>query len=512
MVVFIDAHCAYDWETACWFLNKYWPGEKPKPEFREFLDRPNKFATLAAAALERRAITYGACLSSTVRAGNCLVHEHGLLGGRYMHRRSDLPPVTLWETSWLLGAFYAIPKTILEDFGGWPALPGFHGAQELSVALLAAAHQVPIFLHHDIAAWHLFRGSKDGQIKPPFTMLSKETHDLNYPAAYYLALDDEHWKSLRPQLAAGVRGDIPNVWLRRPIPEAALLQVETDEEFNRYRMAVQSRFKLTSDELLIELERRIAADRDARVQGAEDRAMNLQKKTLLVIGFAACAGTTSTDLSLEQKRSILAKCLESARAAGADEIAIAAVGDVAAVRAWPETAGCRILNASMSSTTSMKSMRSELALGETRIVRAAIADAAARGFEWIIKVGGDTFHPRAGWAADLVARGVAAPNGCAMLSTICDAKCADTKVFAARTDFLARTWPEESEVAPQGAGAVLERIWTAKIAKLGLTNLWLPLPAFQVIEGSANWWAPDDPALRYFHTHRAAICAAWRME
>ena len=98
------------------------------------------------------------------------------------------------------------------------------------------------------------------------------------------------------------------------------------------------------------------------------------------------------------------------------------------------------------------------------------------------------------------------------MTGICNNKCAVTKVFAARTDFLARTWPEDSEVAPLGAGAVLERIWTAKIERLGLTKLWLPLPCRHVVEAGANWWVPTDLGLSYEHTHDAAVAAKWRME
>ncbi len=65
------------------------------------------------------------------------------------------------------------------------------------------------------------------------------------------------------------------------------------EEFNRYRADAQSRFKLTSDELLAELERRIAADRETRVQGAEDKTLNEGKKILLAITFSADAGDKS---------------------------------------------------------------------------------------------------------------------------------------------------------------------------------------------------------------------------
>jgi hypothetical protein len=493
VVIFLDAHNALDWETACWFARRYPEIGPVRPEFKEVLDRPNKLRTLAAAAMERQAIVYGGCMFSCGRAGACLVPENGLLGGRWMNRRPDLPKLDLWPTSLLMGAFYAIPRTVLDRFGGWPALPNWHGAQELAVALMAAAHQVPILFHREVALWHLFRGKKTG-INPPFAMPEWGTQ-LGYAAAWRLVLDDAHWKNYRSLLAAG-KGP------HGKIPEHVLAQVET-EEFNRYRADAQSRFKLNSDEMLAEVERRIAADRESRVQGAEDKVLNQGKKILLAIVISADAGTSSNAATLEEKRQILGRCLESARASGADEIVLCAVGDASKLRGWPELAGVNVIEVGANPG---------LPVGERRAVRAAIAQARTDGFEWVVKVGGDVFHPRPGWAKEMVRRGMAAPSGAAMVAGICNNKCAVTKVFAARADFLARTWPEDSEVAPLGAGAVLERIWTAKIAKLGLDNLWLKLPARQSVYAGANWWVPTDLALTYEHTHDAAIAAKWRME
>jgi len=476
VVIFLDAHNALDWETACWFARRYPEIGPIKPQFKEALDKPNKLRVLAAAAMENNAIVYGGCMFSTGRAGASLVHEKGMLGARWIVRRKDLPPLELWPTSLLMGAFYAIPRTILADkFGGWPALPNYHGAQELAVALLAAAHQVPILFHSNVALWHLFRGYKPGYVKPTFDMSMENGAWLGYAAAWRLVLDDAHWKDYRARMAAGngPHGEIP---------EHVLAQVET-EEFTRYRKDAQSRFKLNSDELLAELERRIAADRDMRVQGAEDKTMNEGKRILLAITFNAEDGTSSNGATLEEKRRILDRCLESARAAGADTIQVFQL---------PQNPG--------------------LPLGEARMVRAAIAHAVANGYEWVVKICGDVFHPHPNWAKAMVERAISAPNGAALVAGICNNKCAVTKVFAARTDFLARTWPEDSEVFPFGAGAVLERIWTAKIERLGLAKLWLPIECCQVFEGKANWWTPVDPAFEYSHTHVAAVAARWKME
>ncbi len=201
VVIFLDAHNALDWETACWFAQRYPEIGPVKPEFKEMLDRPHKLRTLAAAAMERQAIVYGGCMFSCGRAGASLVPEKGMLGARWVVRRKDLPPLDLWPTSLMMGAFYAIPRTVLDRFGGWPALPNFHGAQELSVALLAAAHQVPILFHSNVALWHLFRGKKTG-VYPPFEMQGIGSQ-LGYAAAWRMVLDDAHWKDYRARLKAG---------------------------------------------------------------------------------------------------------------------------------------------------------------------------------------------------------------------------------------------------------------------------------------------------------------------
>jgi hypothetical protein len=189
--------------------------------------------------------------------------------------------------------------------------------------------------------------------------------------------------------------------------------------------------------------------------------------------------------------------------------------DADEVRSWPELNGMTVLvhrPSARSAALSSRSVHPGLPLGETLAVRAAIGFAVANGYEWVVKIGGDVFHPRPGWAKEMVQRAISAPNGAALVTGICNNRCAVTKVFAARTDFLARTWPEDREVDPLGSGAVLERIWTAKIARLGLTNLWLPLPCKQVREGRANWWAPVEAALSYLHTHRADAAAEWKIE
>jgi hypothetical protein len=156
----------------------------------------------------------------------------------------------------------------------------------------------------------------------------------------------------------------------------------------------------------------------------------------------------------------------------------------------------------------------ELPFGETHMVNKAVFKALREGHEWIVKICGDVFHPHPNWCREIVGRAMAAREGtpAALVTGVCNNGCTVTKVFAARTDFLQRTWPEDSEVAPLGAGAVLERIWTAKIAKVGLDNLWLKLPCHRVAAFGAHWWAPTDPKLRYEHTHDAATAATWRMQ
>jgi hypothetical protein len=278
---------------------------------------------------------------------------------------------------------------------------------------------------------------------------------------------------------------------------------------NRFRADIQSRFAVkNSEELLEELDRRMRADRDARVQGAEDLTLNYGRKSLLVLTFAACDGTTSTSASLAEKVEILGRSLESARASRADEILISALGDDAGLSAVKRL-GCKVLEAGKNPRAAEGDFR---ALGEMRLLRAALEYALKEDYEWIVKAGGDTFHLRPGWAREMVQRGMAAEHGAALVAGVCsDSGCAGTKVFAARVNFLEKTWPEEGEITPLGPHAVLERVWTEKIAKRGWEKLWLKLPAHNVREGTAQWWAPDDPAFAYEHTHEAAKAAQWRM-
>ncbi len=499
VVIFLDAHNALDWETACWFAAKHPDIGPVKPQFKELLDRPDKLRALAEAALDKQAIVYGGCLFSCGRAGASLVPEKGLYGGRWVSRRKPLAPDELWRTPGMMGAFYAIPRAVLDRFGGWPALPNLHGAQELAVTLLAIAHGVPIYFHNGVALWHLFRGAKTGVV-PPFHTTMDNGAWLGYAAAWRLVLDDAHWADFRARMAAG-QGP------HGAIPESVLREAES-EEFNRYRADAQSRFAVKdSEELLEELDRQIAINRDERVQGAEDKVLNVGKKILLAITFCAEDGTSSGATPLAEKRAILGRCVESARLSGADEIVLCINGgDATAVRTWPEASGILSIIPPEENPG--------LPLGERRLVQSAISEASQRGFEWLVKVGGDVFHAHPNWAKELVGRAMAAREGtpAALVAGVCNNGCTVTKVFAARTDFLSKTWPQESEVAPLGAGAVLERIWTAKIAKLGLDNLWLRLPCHRVAAFGAHWWAPTDPKLAYEHTHDAATAAKWRME
>jgi hypothetical protein len=51
VVIFLDAHNALDWETACWFAKRYPEIGPINPAFRAALDTPRKLQTLATAAL-----------------------------------------------------------------------------------------------------------------------------------------------------------------------------------------------------------------------------------------------------------------------------------------------------------------------------------------------------------------------------------------------------------------------------------------------------------------------------
>ena len=161
-----------------------------------------------------------------------------------------------YETSGILGGLYVAPRAFIEAIEGWPQLQAWYGMDEEALTLLAVAHGLKTIFHPGVAIWHLFRGHKPDQIQVPFTMDGPMCHARAWCAMYRLVFDEAHWATWRKMLATTIDG-------RAAIPEEIIRTVETPE-FTRYRDRIQGRFKLTSDEIIAEVGRRMARDEKKR--------------------------------------------------------------------------------------------------------------------------------------------------------------------------------------------------------------------------------------------------------
>ena len=213
---------------------------------------PNKIERLAEIAVEHDALAYmGPC-----RQGCATINwEGGLLRVGWL-ARFEKPPVI--ETAAPFGGNYCFSRNALERIGGYPQLPGYFGFEEETLALLCAAHRVPIVCATELSPWHLYRSQGVDPIPRPYT--TPESRELdNLAAVYRLSFGEEMWQSRwRKTLATEkLRGR------RTTVPEHVLRAVETDE-FTAYRDAIQKDFILRDEALLEELERRMAADQERR--------------------------------------------------------------------------------------------------------------------------------------------------------------------------------------------------------------------------------------------------------
>jgi hypothetical protein len=220
--------------------------------------KTGKLDALARIAMEHRAIVYPRCWSLwTAHNGARFKIDGGL---RRHVWRLKAPSSDPEPTSCCLGGLYVMPRELLEAFGGWPKLPAPYAGDEETLSMLAIAHGAPVLLAPDIAIWHLFRGHGPDMVPVPFGF-SGEAYWHNCAAAYRLILDDAHWRKFRPLLGRAVTEPDKdgNPKTRPAISEAWLKDVEADA-FTRYRDSVQKNFKLSTPEVLAELDRRMMAD------------------------------------------------------------------------------------------------------------------------------------------------------------------------------------------------------------------------------------------------------------
>ena len=102
------------------------------------------------------------------------------------------------RTTCMMGASYTIERARLLDAGGWVALPGFAGSQEMNQALNLQRQGIPIICALDLAAsnWHQFRDAPCAPV--PFA-----GYQLNLCLAHRTFWSDETWRERwKPALLA----------------------------------------------------------------------------------------------------------------------------------------------------------------------------------------------------------------------------------------------------------------------------------------------------------------------
>jgi glycosyltransferase involved in cell wall biosynthesis len=129
---------------------------------------------------------------------------------------------TIQQTSGMLGAFYAVPRDVLNRMGGWIKLPGYLGEQELAMSILATKCKVPIFLHTEVNVHHQFRTKEEAPYDMDFT-----DYVVNIPALYRILFEDSTWESMwRPRLQKFRRLD-QGQWIDMSISKNILDSVDT---------------------------------------------------------------------------------------------------------------------------------------------------------------------------------------------------------------------------------------------------------------------------------------------
>ena len=193
---------------------------------------------------------------------------------------------------------------------------------------------------------------------------------------------------------------------------------------------------------------------------------------------------------------VFAKSVESARASGADYIAVFCTGDDTAVRA--RARGIPVVSLPQAG----------LQQGEAAIVWAAVEYARRIGQAWIVKAAGDTFHPSPGWAARLVE--LAKAQGAGLVATHHhQPERVNTQVFAGTIQMLRRTVPRPWD--PRLSRIGLEPAWGASIIARGLQGQWHAPAGKEIRDAHCVNFAPAEPGITYFHAHSAGSAADWRL-
>ena len=212
---------------------------------------PNKISRLAQLAYDHNCFTY----MTPCRMGGASIYEdRGFYRVRYTQQRDTVKDVQ--ESAAMNGGCYFGSREAWEKIGGYPQLPGHFGFEEEVLALLAAATKTPILLAGNLSPWHLFRSQGVDPVKCPYT--TSEPKELeNLAAVYRMPFSERYWREhWRPLLKS-----TPAPGRNTPCPEYVLKAVETPE-FTAYCDDLQKDFVLHDEEILAELNTRMARDRE----------------------------------------------------------------------------------------------------------------------------------------------------------------------------------------------------------------------------------------------------------
>jgi len=221
-------------------------------------------------------------------------------------------------------------------------------------------------------------------------------------------------------------------------------------------------------------------------------------ESIIVIGLHAAPGTSTTGIPLSEKLEILKKCFGSC-AREAIDIHIMATGNESGVEEIRKVIPGIPLYGAWGEFDRQR--------GESVIGARALSVAKEQGAAWIIKIAGDCFFPRQGWAARLIEIGKKA--GADLVATAHHRPdWITTQVYAVRREFMEKTWPgQDADYARIG----IEAQWGERIVKAGLLPKWhMPPSEIMTVDGTSNA-VPKEAAITYAHAHCLASSATWKL-
>jgi len=225
---------------------------------------PNKIERTCKLALDHHGLSY--CGPARQGCATVYYQDSGMLRVRFHgvpRRDTDAESTEPHQhTAGIFGGNYAMERTAFERMGGYPQLPGHFGFEEEFLSLVACAHKIPIVCASLISPWHQFRGqgwlNKEGRVVDVVHAPYQTTEDmqlLNLAAVYRLCFSERMWQERwRPLLKTRLLDG-----RHLTVPERVLRDCERPE-VTAYRDALQENFVLRDEELLGELDRRIALD------------------------------------------------------------------------------------------------------------------------------------------------------------------------------------------------------------------------------------------------------------